>query len=58
MQIKLDLHIDVVNTIMAALSKMPYEVSVQPIEIIRKQATPQVEAQAVKAEQTQAGLSD
>ena len=61
MQIKLDLHIDIVNTIMAALGKLPYEASVQSIEVIRQQAGPQVEA-AQKAAQAEeppaAGLSD
>lgn len=60
MQIKLDLHIDIVNVIMAALGKLPYEASVQSIEVIRQQAGPQVEAaqKAAQAEQEPAGLSD
>lgn len=60
MQIKLDLHIDTVNTIMGALGKLPYDMSAQHIDIIRQQAGPQVEAAqaAAKAEQEPAGLSD
>lgn len=40
--INLSLHIDVVNVILASLSKMPYESVVGVIEEIRKQADPQV----------------
>lgn len=43
MQIKLDLHIDAVNAVLTALSKMPYEYSAPLINEIQKQAGPQVE---------------
>lgn len=49
MQIKLDLHIDVVNAILTALSKLPYEFAAQHINTIQQQAGPQV--QAAQAEQ-------
>lgn len=42
--IKLDLTIEEVNTIMAALAKAPYELSAPVIDKIKVQATPQVQA--------------
>jgi len=53
MQIKLDLHIDTVNTILVALSKLPYEAVNQHITLIQQQATPQFEA-ASAAKQAEA----
>ena len=43
MNIKLDLTVEEVNTIMAALGKAPYELSAPVIDKIRVQATPQVQ---------------
>ncbi len=53
MQIKLDLHIDTVNIVLTALSKMPYEAVYQHITLIQQQAAPQVEA-ASAAKQAEA----
>jgi len=49
MQIKLDLHIDVVNAVLTALAKMPYEQSAPVINLIQQQAGPQVEAAQAEA---------
>jgi hypothetical protein len=50
MQIKLDLHIDLVNVVMTALGKLPYEQVAQVINIIQQQAAPQVEAAQADAQ--------
>ena len=50
MQIKLDLHIDVVNAVLTALAKLPYEQSAPVINIIQQQAGPQVEAAQAAAQ--------
>ncbi len=49
MQIKLDLHLDVVNAVLTALAKMPYEQSAPVINLIQQQAGPQVEAAQAEA---------
>lgn len=41
--IKLELNINEVNTLLASLAKQPYEVSADLINKIRVQATPQVQ---------------
>lgn len=41
--IKLELNINEVNTLLASLAKQPYEVSADLINKIRIQATPQVQ---------------
>lgn len=50
MQIKLDLHLDVVNAVLTALAKLPYEQSAPVINIIQQQAGPQVEAAQAAAD--------
>jgi len=56
MQIKLDLHVDTVNALLTGLSKLPYEVAVQHINIIQQQASSEVEAaqQVAKAKAIEA----
>jgi hypothetical protein len=49
MQIKLDLHLDVVNAVLTALAKLPYEQSAPVINLIQQQAGPQVEAAQAEA---------
>jgi hypothetical protein len=50
MQIKLDLHIDTVNTLLTGLAKLPYEQSAPHINVIQQQAAPQVEAAQAAAQ--------
>jgi len=49
MNIKLNLHIDAVNMVLAGLGELPYKVAAPHVKEIHEQATPQVEA--AKAEQ-------
>jgi hypothetical protein len=58
MQIKLDLHLDVVNAVLTALAKMPYEQSAPVINLIQQQAGPQVEAAQAEAAANPAVVTD
>lgn len=58
MQIKLDLHLDVVNAVLTALAKMPYEQSAPVINLIQQQAGPQVEAAQAEAAANPSVVSD
>jgi hypothetical protein len=43
MNIRLNLHIDTVNTILTGLGELPYKVAAPHVNEIHRQATPQVE---------------